>query len=433
MAVQLLKRKEGAFSLENAELFIKKALRWANTFPYSTYLTPNDLPYLHGPFQHILATGSAPAFVHQVPGAFEALKDFHAKTRDWLFGYLTYDLKNDIENLTTKHPDSIGFAPICFFQPGHLLFFRGNEVTIQSTEDPESVFKAISSLNTTDSESSSANKTAISPKISPQQYVQTIKQIKEEIVNGEVYELNFCMEFMGNNPVFHPLTAFQKLNQLSPMPFAAFQKFGDKYLLCASPERFLKKSGDNIISQPIKGTISRGKSPLADKNQQARLFHSEKERAENMMIVDLVRNDLAKSAFSGTVKVEELFGIYSYEKIHQMVSTVTAKAKPELSFVDIIRNAFPMGSMTGAPKISAMQLIEHYESSKRGLYSGAAGYITPTGDFDFNVVIRSILYNGSNGNLSFQVGSAITYDALPEQEYEECLLKARAILEVLGG
>ena len=239
------------------------------------------------------------------------------------------------------------------------------------------------------------------------------------------------MEFFGKNPQFNPLLAFQKLNAQSPMPFAAFQKFNDKFLICASPERFLKKTDDKIVSQPIKGTIRRGKNLAEDNALKMQLQNSEKERAENMMIVDLVRNDLARSSTAGTVRVEELFGIYSYQNVHQMVSTVTATAKKGISFAEIIKNAFPMGSMTGAPKVSAMKLIEALEDTKRGLFSGAAGYITPNGDFDFNVVIRSILFDQSSGNLSFQVGSAITYDSIPEKEYEEVLLKAEAIFYVL--
>jgi para-aminobenzoate synthetase component 1 len=154
--------------------------------------------------------------------------------------------------------------------------------------------------------------------------------------------------------------------------------------------------------------------------------------AENLMIVDLVRNDLAKSSKPGSVKVEELFGIYSFKQLHQMISTVSSIKRENVDPVEVIKNAFPMGSMTGAPKIRAMELIEKYETTKRGVYSGASGYFTPEMDFDFNVLIRSIFYNDTANKLSFQVGSAITYDADPEYEYKECLLKAKAIFEILG-
>ncbi|MEM9981316.1 MAG: anthranilate synthase component I family protein, partial [Bacteroidota bacterium] len=219
----------------------------------------------------------------------------------------------------------------------------------------------------------------------------------------------------------------------SPMPFATFLKLQHQYLLGASPERFLKKQGKQLISQPIKGTAKRSKQPVEDQRIRQQLYQSEKERAENLMIVDLVRNDLARSAVVGSVKVTELFGIYSFPQVHQMISTVKATLRDNITWVEALKNAFPMGSMTGAPKIKAMQLIEKYERTKRGLYSGAVGYVTPTGDFDFNVVIRSILYNAQAQYLSFQVGSAITYDALPAQEYEECLLKASAIIKTLAA
>lgn len=426
----MLFRKIKSFIGSDQSLFLKKALAWGESFEYCAYLTPNNLSYLHEPFIHVLAIGAKSVIQHQTKGAFAALQNHHAHVQDWLFGYFTYDLKNDIESLHSVHEDSIGFEPLCFFQPEHLIFFEKDKIDVHSFSDPAEVFNTISNFDVSDSHFS--NKAQVEARLSKDKYIATVNSIKEDIVNGEIYELNFCFEFLGNATAFHPLSAFEKLNQLSPMPFAAFQRINDKYLLCASPERFLKKTGHKLISQPIKGTISRGISPSEDEQLKAQLFHSEKERAENMMIVDLVRNDLAKSAVPGTVNVEELFGIYSYEKVHQMVSTITATLRPEVTFVDAIRNAFPMGSMTGAPKIRTMELIEKYELSQRGLYSGATGYITPSGDFDLNVVIRSLLYNATTKNLSFQVGSAITYDAVAALEYEECLLKANAILEVLS-
>lgn len=424
------RREVKTFTVTDHGSFIKKALRWGAKHTYCSYLTPNELPYLHGPFPHLLAVGAL-SFL-EVPkndNAFSALATYHQEKKDWLFGYLSYDLKNEIEALNSNNPDSMGFAPICFFQPEHILFFAPDSVEIHSFQVPATVYDIIMAQDISQEETSTIVPTTA--KVAKEAYIEQVNKIKEDIVDGEVYELNYCMEFVGAAPRFNPLTSFLKLNRLSPMPFASFQRYEDKYVLCASPERFLKKDGAQLISQPIKGTAGRGVSLAEDEQRKTDLFNSEKERAENMMIVDLVRNDLAKSALPGTVQVEELFGIYSYEKVHQMVSTVTARARSEVAFIDIIKNAFPMGSMTGAPKVRAMELIETYETSRRGLYSGASGYITPKGDFDFNVVIRTLLYNQTSGNLSFQVGSAITYDAIAEQEYEECLIKAKAILEIL--
>ncbi len=420
------------FYPENLARFSSKAFVWASQFNHSAYFCPNGLDYLFDPFAHFLAVDAVSTVTaRENSNSFENVQKHHDEIQDWLVGNFTYDLKNEIEKLNSAHPDLIGFEPVFFFQPRHLIFYAAEHVEISSFDDPTDVFKAINDTPVEPTDTPGNLSTAILRRVSKEAYLQNVRAIQDQITNGEVYELNYCIEFFGHNPKFDPYQAFQKLNARSPMPFATFQKFRDKFLICASPERFLKKTGDKIISQPIKGTIRRGKGEQEDEILKMQLQTSEKERAENMMIVDLVRNDLAKSSLPGTIKVEELFGIYSYQNIHQMVSTITSTPRANISFTEIIRNAFPMGSMTGAPKVSAMKLIESLEESKRGLFSGAAGYITPDGDFDFNVVIRSIMYNQSAGNLSFQVGSAITYDSIPEKEYEEVLLKAAAIFEIL--
>ena len=275
-------------------------------------------------------------------------------------------------------------------------------------------------------------KIALQSRFSKQQYLNAVNEIKAHIVRGDIYVTNFCQEFFAENAAIDPIDIFFKLNKLSPNPFASFFKWKDHYVLGASPERFLAKRGDELISQPIKGTAKRGLTDAEDEAIKRELRNNTKEQQENVMVVDLVRNDLTRSAKQGTVKTEKLFDIHSFRQVHQMVSTVTCKLREGISPVDAIKNTFPMGSMTGAPKVSAMLLMEQYERSKRGLYSGAIGYFDANNDFDFNVVIRSLLYNASGKYLSFHAGSAITYHAHPENEYEECLLKARAIMEVLG-
>ena len=253
----------------------------------------------------------------------------------------------------------------------------------------------------------------------------------EHIHRGDIYEANFCMEFYAENAQIEPLEIYQKLNTISEPPFAAYFKNNFQYLLSASPERYLRKEGLKVISQPIKGTARRSFDLEQDEQLKSDLAQNEKERSENIMIVDLVRNDLSQTATKGSVQVEELCQIYTFKQVHQMISTIVSEVENTTSPIEILRTTFPMGSMTGAPKISAMQIIEELEETKRGLYSGAVGYFTPNGDFDFNVVIRSILYNSENQYLSFSVGSAITSQAIPENEYEECLLKAKAMFEVL--
>ena len=238
------------------------------------------------------------------------------------------------------------------------------------------------------------------------------------------------MEFFAKTIHINPLEIFKKLNRVSLSPFSCFYRMYNKSLMCSSPERFLKKSRDKIISQPIKGTARRGKNISEDAEIKKILSQNKKEKSENVMIVDLVRNDLSKTC--NNVNADELYNISTFKQWHQMISTISGKIRKGVHVIDVIKNAFPMGSMTGAPKVRAMELIEMYEKTKRGLYSGAVGYFTPGGDFDFNVVIRSILYNQPSNYLSFQVGSAITANSIPENEYKECLLKANGIFEALS-
>jgi para-aminobenzoate synthetase component 1 len=265
-------------------------------------------------------------------------------------------------------------------------------------------------------------------------YLQTVQMLREHIQRGDCYEINFCQEFYIPGITIDPVGIFSKLTSLSPNPFSAFYKTGNKYLLCASPERYLRKTGRHIISQPIKGTLHRVHTNCEqDRIQKEKLLSSQKDRSENVMVVDLVRNDLSRVCKEGSVIVDELFGIYSFPQVHQMISTVSGELKQGVAFEDIIRATFPMGSMTGAPKRKVMQLIEQYEKSRRGLFSGAVGYIAPGGGFDFNVVIRSILYNAESRYLSFPTGSAITHYSDPEAEYAECMLKGEAMRRVLEG
>lgn len=274
----------------------------------------------------------------------------------------------------------------------------------------------------------------VHPRMEKADYLQIINQIKEHIKKGDCYELNFCQEFFAEQARIEPVDIYQKLSALSPNPFSVFYKLDHRYLLCASPERYMMRKGNRIWSQPIKGTAPRRlDNEKLDQEQKDELLKSPKQRSENVMVVDLVRNDLSKICEEGTVEVEELFGIYTYPQVHQMISTITGTLQPQLSFVDIVQATFPMGSMTGAPKKRVMQLIEQYEKTKRGLFSGAAGYIAPNGDFDFNVVIRSVLYNEETNYISYQVGGGITFQSDAEEEYEECMLKAMAMKAVLAG
>ena len=411
-------------------LFKQNALRWAASWAQVAFYEPNQIPYPYGGFLNLLAVSSqAPSF----PSPGQCFADLRQKihpTGSLWCGLLTYDLKNEVENLSSANPDRVGFPPMHFFSPEVWLLFAQDTVTIQSLS--LTCLEVLTEILAVNVRKEEARLVEVRQRVSREQYLDTVKRIRQDIEEGEVYELTYCLEFYAENVKLNPMEVFLALNDVSPMPFAGFFKLHDHFLLCASPERFLKKEQDKLISQPIKGTIRRGATPAEDRLLQTQLRHDEKERAENMMIVDLVRNDLRRSGRTGSVQVEELFGIYGFQHVSQMISTVTAQLRPACDLVDALTGAFPMGSMTGAPKIRAMELIEQYENTRRGLFSGSIGYILPTGDADFNVVIRSIQYHAATGYLSFMAGSAITYDSDPEKEYEECLLKARAIMQVLS-
>jgi para-aminobenzoate synthetase component 1 len=360
--------------------------------------------------------------------AFDVLTAFIDQQKDqYVFGFLTYDLKNELERLHSNHPNGIGFPALYFFVPQQLLLINNHNQVIAGVEWVKEL------LERTEPTASAHPVTPVqlTARVEKTDYLRNVETIRRHIIDGDVYELNYCVEFYAEQAQIDPYEIYQRLSQRSPVPFGGLVKLRDKFLLCASPERFMKLKEGKLYSQPIKGTARRGNTKEEDEQLKLSLLHSEKERAENLMIVDLVRNDLARSAQTGTVKVEELFGIYTFPQVHQMISTVSAKKRTDIHPVESIKNAFPMGSMTGAPKIRSMELIEDYEQTQRGLYSGSIGYFAPGGNFDFNVVIRSIQYNTDSQYLSFEVGGAITYDSDPESEYAECLLKAKAMIEVL--
>ncbi|MFN5134921.1 MAG: anthranilate synthase component I family protein [Chitinophagaceae bacterium] len=359
------------------------------------------------------------------------LQEFLDNTNDWCFGHLSYDLKNEIEELTSEHENKIGFPVLCFFEPQYVLQLNEQQLKIGSfADDHAQLFEQICAMEVNDEQSNSVE---VKERMSREQYISTIKKIQQHILRGDCYELNYCMEFFAESANINPVQVYQSLTKISPNPFSAFYKVHNKYLLCASPERFLRKKGNELLSQPIKGTLKRDVHNWEeDEVLKQQLFKSEKDRSENVMVVDLVRNDLSRVCKEGTVKVDELFGIYSFPQVHQMISTVSGEMNDGITFKQIIEATFPMGSMTGAPKRRVMQLIDEFEPTARGIFSGAMGYISPEKDFDFNVVIRSILYNESNNYLSYLVGSGITWYSDAANEYDECLLKAEAIRSVLG-
>jgi para-aminobenzoate synthetase component 1 len=413
--------------------FTKQLLFWANQFTEVVLLDSNTYQQKYSSYDAVVAVEAFTSIQTDYTNAFQDLHQYQSQTKDWLFGYLSYDLKNGIETLYSNNFDGLAFPDLFFFQPKKLFLIQGNQVEIQylrmCDDEIEVDFEEITSIAPI---THYPLPITINQRISKENYLSKVSKMLEHIQRGDIYEANFCMEFFAENAQIEPLAIYQKLNAISEPPFAVYFKNNFQYLLSASPERYLRKEGNKVISQPIKGTAKRSKDSILDEQLKSDLAQNEKERSENIMIVDLVRNDLSHTATKGSVQVEELCQIYSFKQVHQMISTVVSEVDVSTAPVEIIRTTFPMGSMTGAPKISAMQIIETLEETKRGLYSGAVGYFTPNGNFDFNVVIRSILYNAKKEYLSFSVGSAITSQAIAEQEYEECLLKAKAMFEVLS-
>ena len=424
-------------NIENPSQFKQLALTWAQQFREVVFMDSNDYPQEFSSYDCILAVDAFTSIKTDYHNAFEDLKQYQQITKDWLFGYLSFDLKNDIEVLHSNNFDGLDFPDLFFFQPKKIFLLKGNQLEMQylnmCDDEVETDFEEIS-LQILDFEAQSVAPSAVKvqQRISKENYLEKASKILEHIHRGDIYEANFCMEFFAENATINPLEKFLKLNKISKSPLAVYFKNHKQFLLSASPERYLKKEGELIISQPIKGTAKRFQDPIEDERSKKELASDPKERAENIMVSDLVRNDLSRTAQKGSVKVEELCGIYSFEQVHQMISTITSKLDSKHTVIDVIKTTFPMGSMTGTPKVSVLKIIEELEETKRGLYSGAVGYFTPNGDFDFNVVIRSILYNQEKNYVSFSVGSAITSQSIPENEYEECLLKAKAMREVLG-
>lgn len=414
--------------------FKQQLLVWAQQFDDVVWLDSNNYHQAYSNYDAVLAVDAFTSIKTDYTQAFQQLKEYQSSVNDYIFGYLTYDLKNASENLSSRNFDGLAFPDLYFFQPKKLFLFKDHQVQIQYLnmvdDEIESDLQAIMQINESTHQHIN-NAIKIKLRIHKDAYFEKINTMLAHIHRGDLYEANFCQEFYAEDTTINPLETYNKLNSISNPPFATFLKCTDAYLLSASPERYLKKQGTTVISQPIKGTAKRSLNPQKDEKLKQALLNNPKERSENIMIVDLVRNDLSKTAIKGSVKVEALCEIYTFDQVHQMISTVSSQVEATTHPVDIIKSTFPMGSMTGAPKLSAMRIIEALEETKRGLYSGAVGYFTPSGDFDFNVVIRSILYNQTKQYVSYSVGSAITAQSNPLKEYEECLVKAKAMRQVL--
>ena len=412
----------------------EKMLNWSARFGISLFLDSNGYEDKYGHYDCLLGAGAHKILLADDATAFDSLHKFFEQNRDWLFGHFCYDLKNVLQpHLQSGHETRHGYRLMQFFVPEVVCTIARGECVLRVqalTADPQAIAEEIFNEEIQDQKILSQQQPIFSARLSRSEYLERIARLKEHIRDGECYEITYCNEAYAERVNISPRTIFSKLKALSPAPFAAFYQDEERTMICASPERFLSKHGFVIRSQPIKGTARRSSDPAEDERLRLELQTSEKEQAENVMIVDLVRNDLARSCEVGSVQVDELFGNYRFPQVHQLISTISGTLSPGIPFTEAIRAAFPMGSMTGAPKHKVMQLIEEYELARRELFSGSVGYISPDGDFDFNVVIRSLFYNAATQYLSYQTGGAITWGSDPESEWEEIRLKAAAMEKV---
>lgn len=419
------------FHIDNLDDFKIKMLNWANQFNIFCFLDSNNYTLQSTSFDCILAAGSLQTVSLTEKGAFEHLKNVHESDPCWLFGHLGYELKTEAFPGKNSKEDKIGFGKGLFFEPEFMLRIKDNDIEILSHNiSCEEIFNQVKNIISIPGKI--FTEPFIQKGMSKDTYLQTIETLRRHIQRGDCYEINFCQEFFAYNAHLDPIKVYNELSVISPNPFSALYKKDDKYCICESPERYLKKNGHKVFSQPIKGTVARIRDDIeSDLKNKNFLQNSPKEKAENVMIVDLVRNDLSRVCLEGSVEVEELFGIHAFPHLYQMISTIKGILPANTAFTEVLKATFPMGSMTGAPKHKVLQLIEEYELAGRGLFSGSIGYITPWADFDFNVVIRSIFYNRSRACISFWAGSAITFYSSAEDEYNECMLKAEAIIKVL--
>ena len=420
------------FEVDNS-VFERKALAWAQQFEEICYLQSNGYHDEYSSVDSLLAVEATYTVQATGKNCFTKLEKFKAEyPNNWMLGFFNYDLKYDLEDLVSPFVNFLEFPDIFFFIPKTILKFYKNQVEIASN-DPSQVFNAINNFTADPVNLDTSKSFTFEKRFTKSQYMEAFDKMIGHIRRGDIYEVNLCQEFFAEESQINALEVYRKLNEVSPTPFSTFFKLKDKYILSASPERFLAKRENILISQPIKGTAKRGKNQLEDLEIIKQLQSNPKEIAENVMIVDLVRNDMTRSAKPGSVAAERRLEVHTFKQVHQLISTITCIQNDEISDIQAIANIFPPGSMTGAPKISAMKICDNLEASRRGVYAGAVGYFAPNGDFDFNVVIRTLLYNATKKYLSFHTGGAITIDANAESEYQECLLKASAILKTLDA
>jgi len=367
-------------------------------------------------------------------------------------GYFSYDLCHFIERLPTTAVDDLKLPECCFGFYDLVLAFDNlhAKAYVISTGFPElsedkRMEKARDRLN-----EMKATLAKISPSASEvpftflaipmeqvnlkegftrQEYMDVVEKCRQYIIAGDIFEANLSQRFEAELAII-PYELYRRLRHINPAPFACYLGFDDVTVVSASPERFLRLQGDRVETRPIKGTRPRGKTPEEDEARAKELLTSPKDRAENIMIVDLERNDLGRVCRYGTIKVTELAILEVFPTVFHLTSTVVGKLKEGKNCIDLLKATFPGGSITGAPKVRAMEIIDELEPTRRSIYTGSIGYLSFNGDLDLNIAIRTFVVKG--GKAYFQVGGAVVYDSDPEAEYQETLDKARALIDALN-
>lgn len=407
----------------------RKMLNWLRQFGIFAYLDNNNYPNLLNRYELLVGT--------------QALNRYYSSDeiglhfgKGWLFGHINYDLKDQLyKGLKSGHPSLFGNHDLHFFEPGIVLYIPfGRQVLYIESEHiaPDVIFREIICVEAELSPEVELSIPGFIRLMDRTAYEAAVSAVQEHIRSGDCYELNLCVPALAKNVQMDAFSVFDRLNQSNPAPFAAFYKYDNFIALSSSPERFLAKDGQKLLAQPMKGTIRRSGNGHEDEQLKMQLRNDPKELAENVMITDLMRNDLARSSETGSIEVPELFSVHTFPTLHTMVSSVTGSLRKDLGAWEALLHAFPMGSMTGAPKKIVMEIIESLERSKRELYSGCIGYCSPSGDFDLNVVIRTLLYDTAGRTVSYQTGSAITIDSIAEKEWQEVQLKALALEKAIA-
>ena len=358
--------------------------------------------------------------------------DAAGRAGDWWFGHMAYGYKDRLEALTSRCADGFNWPLTSWFVPRWVFEWNADGVSLHvHAEDRAEGLAFAETLLACPDAMAASRRIAWEPSTANAEHLRHAAAMLSHIQLGDIYEVNYCIAHEAIDGAFDPFTAFGALLARTDAPFAGFYRMGHRFALCCSPERFIAFDGLHMRSEPMKGTRPRGADAEQDIRLRDELANDPKERSENVMALDVMRNDFSRVSVPGTVRVPELFGVRTHPRVHQLVSVVEAQRAPVFTPFDAVKAAFPPASMTGAPKIRAMQLIDAHEGRARGLYSGTMGFFAPDGTADLNVVIRTLLCDSATGMLSIPTGSALTSKCDPAAEWEECLVKFTSIADVL--